>query len=329
MWAKAAIWALVFVLGFLITLVAGGPSPFSFALFPIPVAIAIVRRQFSFAHSLFACAALSGATGVAVSTGTLNESGNVLLMALTATFYIFVAFVGAPLGWGILSRWPYGRIVALVTAIVFAVVLPINIVGWATINEECIEVLDWFEAQLDGQADSTTAETREQQQEAIEWLRLHNMDMFFGLVGFGTVLVGTCITLSGTSTGLRLGFGELGPTSSFAEMRPPDWLVWSVIAVAVMYFAEQRWTNDWMRAIVWNTAFGLGVIYWLNGLSVLAFTSNALQPNFVVFAVVLIIILASGFIPILCMVGLFDTWADFRTRATTLAETWKDRAGEP
>lgn len=329
MWARVAIWGLLFVLGFLLTLFAGGPSALSFALFPIPVAIAIVRRQSNFVHALFACVALSGAAGVAANVGTSIAKEDVLLMALTATFYIFVAFVGVPLGWGILSRWSYGRIVALVTSMVFAVVLPIYIVDRETVNNECVEVLNWFETQLDSQSGSTSAETREQQQDAIEWLRLHNMDLFFGLVAFGTVLLGACITLSGTSTGLRVWFGEPGPTSSFAEMRPPDWLVWSVIAVAVFYFAEQQWPNDLMRAIVWNTAFALGVMYWLNGLSVLAFASNALQPNFVVFALVIIIMLASGFIPIFCIVGLFDTWADFRTRISALAQARAERADEP
>ncbi len=328
MWARVSLWGLLFILGLLTTLIAAGPSPLSFALFPIPVAIAIVRRQFYYVHALFACVAIAGACGVAVNVGLQFTNENVLLMALTSTFYIFVAFVGVPLGWGILSRWPYGRIVALVTAIIFAVVLPINIVGWETINNECIEVLDRFGAQLDGQADSSSADTREQQQEAIEWLRLHNIDLFFGLVGFGTVLLGTCLTLSGTSAGLRIWFGEPGPTSSFAEMRPPDWLVWSVIAMAVLYFVEQRLADEWMRTIVWNSAFALGVIYWLNGLSVLAFASNALQPNFVVFALVLIVIFASGFIPIFCMVGLFDTWADFRARATALAQARKERLDE-
>jgi len=326
--ARVAIWILLFVLGFLLTLVADGPSPLSFVLFPIPVAIAIVRRNSNFVHALFACVAMAGAAGIAVDTGAAISRDSVVLMALTATFYIFVAFVGVPLGWGILSRWPYGRIVALVTAVIFAVVLPINIVGWETIHDESVGVLDWFEGQLERQADSASTDTREQQRDAIAWLRLHNMDLFFGLVAFGTVLIGTCITLSGTSAGLRIWFGEPGPTSSFAEMRPPDWLVWSVIAVAVLYFVEQRWSEDWMRAVVWNVAFGLGVIYWLNGLSVLAFASNALQPNFVVFALVLVVIFASGFIPIFCMVGLFDTWADFRTRVTALAQARKEQADE-
>jgi hypothetical protein len=276
---------------------------------------------------MFACVALSGAAGVAVNADSLS-SESVWLMALTAAFYIFVAFVGVPLGWGILSRWTYGRVVAVVTAVVFAVALPIYILDWDVINNECVEVLDWFETQLAGQSDSTSAESRAQQQDQIEWLRLHNIDLFFGLVGFGTVLLGSCLTLSGTSACLRYGFGEPGPTSSFAEMRPPEWLVWIVIVVAGLYLVEMRWTNDWLRAVVWNTAFGLGVIYWLNGLSVLAFTSHALRPNFVVFALVLIIIMASGFIPIFCFAGLFDTWADFRSRVTTLAQTWKERADE-
>ncbi len=326
--ARVAIWGLLFVLGLLLTLFAGGPSAVSFALFPIPVAIAIVRRQFNYVHALFACVTISGAAGVALSAGGAFSSGTILLMVLTATFYVFVAFVGVPLGWGILSRWPYGRIVALVTVMVFAVVLPINIAGWETIHNESIKVLDRFETQLEGQADTTSVEAREQQRAAIEWLRVHNMDLFFGLIGFGTVLLGTCLTLSGTSAGLRIWFGEPGPTSSFAEMRPPDWLVWTVIAVAALYFVEQRWPNDWMRAVVWNTAFGLGVIYWLNGLTVLAFASNALKPNFVVFALVLVAIFASGFIPIFCMVGLFDTWADFRVRATALAQARKERLDE-
>lgn len=329
MWTRVAIWGLLFVLGFLLTVIADGPSTLSFALFPIPVAISIVRGQFRFVHALFACVTLSGVAGVAVSADSFYSSESVLLMARAAAFYIFVAFVGVPLGWGILSRWSYGRVAAIVTVIVFAVVLPIYVMDWEVINNECVEVLDWFETQLAGQSDSTTAKSRAQQQDRIEWLRLHNMDLFFGLVGFGTVLLGTCLTLSGTSFCLRVGFGEPGPTSSFAEMRPPDWLVWSIIVVATLYFVELRWTNDWLRAIVWNTAFGLGVTYWLNGLSVLAFTSHAFRPNFVVFALALVIIMASGFIPIICFVGLFDTWADFRTRATTIAQTWKERADEP
>jgi len=327
-WARVSIASALLVLGFLLTVITPepGPSAMSFALFPIPVAIAVVRRRFNFVHALFACAAVSGAAGVAMRVGVLQpdavpDSGErVLRAALAAVFYIFVAFAGVPLGWGILSRWSYGRTVALVTAVAFAVVLPMNIWGWPVINEQCMDVLDGFEARLDRSPDAAGEEAVEQQLESLAWIREHNVDLWFGLVCFGTVLAGACVALSLTSAVLRVWFGEPGPTSSFAEMRPPDWLAWIVIVVALLFFVEQRWPADWLRAGVWNTAFALGVIYWLNGLSVLAFTSNTLHPNMLVFAIVMFVLLALGLIPIFCMAGLFDTWFDFRTRVTKLAE---------
>ncbi len=101
---------------------------------------------------------------------------------------------------------------------------------------------------------------------------------------------------------------------SFRAMRPPEWLVWCVIATALLWFADWRWPSEALRLVSWNAALGLVGIYWLNGLSVLVYGLWAWKPHPLTAAAIVLALLLLRLIYLLSIAGLFDTWGDFRKK---------------
>ena len=97
-------------------------------------------------------------------------------------------------------------------------------------------------------------------------------------------------------------------------MRPPDGLAWAVIATALLWFADQQWPTDSLRIISWNAAFALAGLYWVNGLSIAGYAIAAFRPNPFMIALLAVAAVLMNFISLLAIVGLFDTWGDFRRK---------------
>ena len=82
-------------------------------------------------------------------------------------------------------------------------------------------------------------------------------------------------------------------------------------------FIEQQWPNTALRTLCWNTALGLAAVYWLNGLSVLAYALGGVRahPLMTVGAVLTFFyLLYCDPVLVVSLVGLFDTWGDFRRK---------------
>ncbi|MBI2426106.1 MAG: DUF2232 domain-containing protein [Candidatus Hydrogenedentes bacterium] len=103
----------------------------------------------------------------------------------------------------------------------------------------------------------------------------------------------------------------------FSAMRPPEWLVWIVILAACGWFWDREWSQPWVRALSWNAAVGLGAVYWLNGLSIAVHSLNVLQVHWLWFLVMGLVSFQAY--PLLCIVGLFDTWWSLRDRMARVA----------
>lgn len=99
---------------------------------------------------------------------------------------------------------------------------------------------------------------------------------------------------------------------SFRQMRTPEWVVWIAIALAGLWFFDRAWPNAAVRLVTWNAAFALSAVYWVNGTSILMYAFGAFQPGVLVCCASVMILLMLGVHPVLCAVGFFDTWSNFR-----------------
>ncbi|MBN2308816.1 MAG: DUF2232 domain-containing protein [Candidatus Hydrogenedentes bacterium] len=323
----AAIWLALLALSGGITLVAG-PNALGFAIFIVPVAVYMARGRRWPAAGLVACAGLAALLAILGRGALLRlfapsgepwlREGTVQGSLLTGLYFALEAGTGLILGVGLARRWPYGRIVALVTTVCFSVALVNDVLAWDVWKAQAEASFEAFGAQFRRMAQEPGAgEAAARQLDAWTWLQGHWPYLAFGL-NLSIILCAACVAVSLTAKLARQAFGGPVPTGSFREMRPSEWLVWAAIAVAVLWFVDQKWPSDPVRMIVWNSAIGLGAVYWLNGLSLFLYGVRALRPNMLVYAVVVLAMVYAGLVPVLCCIGLFDTWGDFRRKVDAL-----------
>jgi hypothetical protein len=102
-------------------------------------------------------------------------------------------------------------------------------------------------------------------------------------------------------------------------MRPPEWLVWVVIATAALWFADRQWPSEALRIVSWNVAIGLLAVYALNGLGIIVYGIAAWKPHPLLFFALLMVFIWAGMAMLLPILGLFDTWSNFRAHIDRLA----------
>lgn len=227
-----------------------------------------------------------------------------------AVHMVLVAGAGVVLGFGIVRRWTYGQVVAAVTAAVFVLTAALALgrrEQWqaeaAYFVENVLEVSE-AESSLDQGAG------------AMDRLGLmvveHWGDFGLGLM-FLPILALSCAGVSSTAWWLRRRYGEAGLRGSFREMRAPEWLVWPAILTALLWFADGRWPGFGLRPLVWNAGLVLASVYWINGLSIVAYGVYLWHPHpgAVLGILAAVTLLCGAQLP--CILGLFDTWGDFRS----------------
>lgn len=267
-------------------------------LFPIPVAIYWLSGQPRRSLVLILCAALAALL-------TLGS-------ALAVGYYSIVAALGVLLGLGIARNWRYGWIVAAVTAAAYLLIAGRMLLLW---DQTLAHTQAWFDAVLAQAADRPGSNGS--QQAVVNWLKEHWAEVGVGMI-FWPVLIVTCLGLSLTVRLLSRSEEMPRPRGSFREMRTPEWLVWAAILLAALWFIERTWHVAPLRLVTWNTALALSAVYWVNGVSVLAYAFNALHPTLIACLAVVMLVFLAGVHPVLCFVGLFDTWAHFRKAADKL-----------
>ncbi|MEA3365360.1 MAG: DUF2232 domain-containing protein [Candidatus Hydrogenedentes bacterium] len=279
-------------------------------------AIPVALLPFVFLVAVYCATGRTWLGGLATASVVLIV-GFVTLGTETAFFCGLFVLSGVALGSGIRREAAFGTVVTVVTVWlcgVFAGYLAFHMTwsGWER------QAAGWYEAVL--------AETREvagnaKEQEAaydfLQWIFVeHWADVSMGLI-FASFLMCAVLATGAAATWVRSRHGLAGLRTTFAKMRPPEWLVWPAIGCAVLWFVEQRIPNDALRAISWNAAIGIAAVYWLNGLSILVYALRHLRLHvFVVIALLVFMMYAGAWI--LSFVGLFDTWWEFRAKVDHL-----------
>jgi hypothetical protein len=306
-----------------VSTVAVGPNLLALAVFPVPVAICLVRRWPKGAAALVVTAAASGFVALVgrwalnlpfdlideVSFGQAVKAG-----ASAAVYYGVVSLLGVPLGIGFQRRWSYGTIVWAVSAIAIAVMLAQAVLAWDRIVAETDFMFESWNVDRLKKAEQAGTTVEESEQEQLNWFREHAMFLRFGVLA-GLIFGMACMLVSTTASGMRRWFGEPGPQGSFVGMRPPEWLVWLAIVTAVACIAEQYWPNDTVKLLAWNTALALLAVYWLNGLGIFLYGVQVLQPNLLVFMLLVFLLVWGGtMMPVLAALGFSDIWIGMRNR---------------
>lgn len=289
--AYAKIW-ISLVLSGLVAAWLGGAS-LALLLFPIPVAVFWACGQRKRSLGLVFAAAVTGGIVTFSATGTL--------------YHALVGGLGVLFGVGIVRQWRYGRIAGLAATAGYAIVLGHMVWQWDATLAFARAALDAFLLQASEKAGGADESVKS----AITWFKEHWAQVGPGSA-FWLVLAAACVELSMTGRMLRRNENAPKLQGSFKDFRPSEWLVWGVIAVAALWFVDHRWPEPLLRLLSWNASIALLAVYCLNGVSILVYAFSVLQPNVFLSLAALMMVFMVGLQPMLCFLGLFDTWADFR-----------------
>ena len=305
-----------------------GPNPLALLLLPVTVGYLYGRGRHRLAVAMVVCGVATVA-GVVADLVSSTEFSWALKPAAGAVvvWYGLAGVAGLALGFGITRGWTYGRTFAATLGILFSATLLFIARFWSGWMASAQQVQTAFDASLRRGAlgkGMKPGELDAARQRLESVLIAHWADISIGFMFAFTALVLACIVV-GVNRWLRGRPGVAGLRTGFLEIRMPDWLVWIVIAVAGLWFANQRWPHDMLRMITWNTAICLAVLYWLSGLAVILYVLRAVRAHAaVVVAVVLLVFLLQIHLMV-SMFGLFDTWADFRRRIDEAIAARKER----
>jgi len=252
------------------------------------------------------------------AVGTVLWAG-VLALVMMNSFLLALAYaagagIGIVIAMAIERRWSYGWQLTLAAGAGFVELGGVMLAVWSTLRHETTIFMNARIAELEAQENVNT-----------QWIDLFQWwDVNYAYLGpgsaFGSVLVLAAFALCtlerwGRDPELR---ARRKPTG-FQRMRVPDWVVWIVIFVALLWFADYRSHHPAVRAVAWNTAVGLAFVYGLNGLSILLYALSVFKASVFVAFMVFSGLFLFGLTPMLGMFGLFDTWYDFRWRLRRIA----------
>lgn len=253
--------------------------------------------------------------GVIAVAGTMVLSRDGLQFSFSQAIFTLLTSValGVPPGLGVLYGWSYGRIVAICTTCLFCINAWISPQANAIVrlmHEDVIKTLEGPEA----------AELDEVQRRTLmvnEWF-LQNWNYFAFGAAFCGALVMSCIAVSAARWRLRKAGLKGASDGGFRSLRPPEWMVWPVIVTAVLVYVDLQSPSEAVRTLSWSGAVGLITVYTLDGIAILAYIVHAFRPNiFLVFTMVFILIVFQ-LVTMLPLIGLFDTWGEFRRKIDTV-----------
>lgn len=269
---------------------------------PMALAVYLARGRFRAGMGLLATAACAGFLAYG---GAFAGAGSAVI----------ACGLGIPIGIGIALWQSYGRVVALATLVFFAVDCAVLAGRWQEMDQFFKDENEKATAILEGpDPEEITLSGGEVWLGALQWLFGHWTHIFLGLAFTGQLIM-ACLLVSLTRWWIgRRDSDRPEMPGSFGTMRPPEWLVWFVIATAFLWFADWRWPSEALRVVSWNVALGLTGIYWLNGLSVLVYGLRAWKPHPLVVVAIVLALLLLNLVYLLSIAGLFDTWGNFRKK---------------
>ncbi|MCL4694091.1 MAG: YybS family protein [Candidatus Hydrogenedentes bacterium] len=313
----ALIWAGLLALGVAL-------YPISVGMYPIPAAVLAARNRWKHTLAILVAAGLTPTISIVLRWVVLPAGGGedapdpgagalALLTAGSTLEYIAFGLAGVLAGVGIARMWSYGRLVHVLTAYVFVLMALNFLTAWDAWTSQVGAMAENLRVAVHQQAGQTGNEPDPDQLNLITWLEAHAGSLVFG-ANYAAIFMVSCMFVSLTRFILRTRFGEAGPQGTFTQMRPPDWLVWLAIVSALLCLAYQRWPSHALSVVAWNSAVGLAAIYCVNGLSIFLYAVHAFRPNLLIFVLIVFVLINVGAMPLLMLIGLFDTWGDYRRK---------------
>lgn len=283
---------------------------FALLLFPVPIAWYWTQAMRGPAYGLLTCAFLSG---LVIAPGL-------------AALYLSVALSGVVLGAAAARFRRFGVCLAAMTAYLGTVTLGLLAANWPAARQST-EVFWVAQMQAVRKIMATRSEALQDSGdlmlESMQWTLNNLVNLHFGMI-FTLILLFCTVAVVILRRRLAETPGAL--ETQFSEARPPEWLVWVVIGVALCWFADQQWPQPVLRGVTWNAAVGLSAVYWLNGLSLGLYTLQALKAGWILY--LLLGLFAFQARLALCIVGLFDTWWPVRDRMDRVAAVRASQNGD-
>ena len=291
------------------------------ALFGFAVVVMVFRARGAALPSILVVAgALALPILLTVVSQVLRASGIEWQWVRWEDFILYPAALG--LGWlaglGISERWTFGRIYGIVTVPAGGLLLAAVLLRWERWNMLAEAAFQGVTQAVERSAEGGNPEQAAVTLRALEW-QLENWANIS--LGLAFVMMGLAVAVVFGVTGqvMRMLYGMPGPSLGFRHMRPPDWLVWPVILLALAALADWHRPELHLRPVAWNGLIALGAVYWLNGVSLTWHALMTLKAHpFVIVAAVVVLAIPQTRLAIV-MVGLFDTWYEFRRRFELLA----------
>ena len=148
----------------------------------------------------------------------------------------------------------------------------------------------------------------------VEKWAYQNWKYFAFGVAFWGALAMSCLTVSTARWRLRSAGMQGASKGGFRTLRPPEWMVWPLIATALLLYADRQWPGETLRTLAWSGALGLFALYMLTGVAILVYLVHAFRPNPFLVVTMVFILIVFELIVFLPLVGLFDTWGEFRRK---------------
>ena len=307
--------------GFGVAVLAGLLGVKPVALFAFAAVVMLFRASGAMLPALLAAAAALGfALVLALIAPILTAFGAEWRWIRWEDALLYPASAG--LGWlagmGLAERWTFGRIFGMVTAPAGALALFGVLVRWEGWHAMAAASFETLGQTYGRSAEGTDPERAEAMRRALEWQMENWANISLGL-SFVALALTVAAALGVTAGLLRMLHGMPGPSLGFREMRPPEWLVWPVILLAVMALADWHRPELHLRPVAWNGLIALGAVYWLNGVSLTWHALMTFKAHPFVIAAAVVVLAIPQFRLAVVMVGLFDTWYEFRRRFELLA----------
>ncbi len=311
--------------------------PISVGIYPIPAAVLVARNRWKYAAAILVAAGITPVIGVFLhllvdslnTAATTPDTGipEPVRFATGSTLeYIGFTCAGIIAGIGVARMWSYGRLVHVLTLYVFVLMGLSILISFDAWSSQVGAMAESFRTAVQQQAEQSGTEAVQTQLDLITWVEKHASSLFLG-VNYASIFVASCLFVSLTRFILRTRFGEAGPIGTFTQMRPSEWLVWLAIASALLCLAYHQWPQPALRFLGWNSALALSAIYCINGLSILLYGVHAFRPNLLIFALIVFVLINVGAVPLLILIGLFDTWGDYRRKIDLLVAARNKKKG--
>ncbi len=284
-------------------------------LFPLPVAKRWMLGEWRQSLGLVLCAVMA-AFFSAFSLDAVALYGSVALLGVV---------LGVSVNVVVTRGYSYGWCVAVFAVLTFAVLAAVNVLLWDQFRQAWSELSNQTVAGLRERSGEGTAAVNAKMEDLLTWYDKNLPYLHWGML-FGNVFLGAILGTALLFQRLRLR-GEAGKLKgSFREMRPPDWFVWLAIAAALLVFADNKWPMPAVRALSWNGAIALSILYGINGFGILLYGLMALRmPPLLAFVLVLMLFLSAAQ-SFFFVAGFFDTWWDLRAKFDGL-RAWRGRRG--